>query len=164
MNFKIFLFVFCIIKYTHAYSEKTEQIIQDLAPDYTDKYKIAFESILQKTDYVQLGAQITTSYIPGKVIGLTIGHLNKFPQIQNLASVGHTVYEAVESPSTFLNYITENPFESDAIKKKAKIKYNNKLIHNINSYIRSNAKTLEAKILRELKIEVHRLKLELANL
>ena len=164
MKFFIIFSVLCMVKYTSAYSKKTDQIIRELTPDYVDKYKIAFESILQKTDYVQLGAQIASSYIPGKIISFGIGKLNKVPQIQKLASSGYLVHEAIESPSTFINYVTENPFETDAIKNKARAKYNNKLIHNINSYVKHNIRTLDANTLKELKMEIYKLQLELNNL
>ena len=164
MKFFIIFCVLCTVKYTFAYSKKTEQIIQELTPDHIDKYKIAFESILLETDYIQLSTQVASGHVAGKIIGFGIDKLNKVPQIQKLALSGYTVYEAVESPSTFINYITENPFESDIIKNKAKEKYNKKLIHNINSYITTNAKTLNMNTIKELKAEVHRLQLELTNL
>ena len=163
-NFHMKKSVLCITKYTQAYSKKTEQIIHNLTPNYVDKYKISFGSMFQATDYVQLGRQIAASYVPGKIIGSGINKLNKVPQIQKMVSTSYHVFEAVESSYSFVNYITESPFETDAIKKKAKIKYNNMLICNINSYITKNIRTLEPNTLRELKIEIQKLETELGNL
>jgi hypothetical protein len=119
----VILIVLCAYN-VNAYSRKTQLILDNLSPDYVDKYRIAFESIYRETDYFELGKQIV---------------------------------KPTRSPFAFVNYVTNNPFETQKIKNRARIEYNYKLINNIESYIRKNRNNLNYVTIQELEDEIYRL-------
>ena len=136
-------------------------IMRHTEPTIQQKYGIVFSAMASKSDKVQIATQIGATIIPGKIIGAVVKNINN-------QAIGATYLatRAASAPNKFIGFMTENPFDTPAIRNEAKFQHNEKHINNINNFIVDHIDNpnLSNNELKELSREIHNMEMENAKL